>query len=225
MKRIRRVVLVLAMMGSLCVPEASAQDDPGQYIAKAKFLSIAPGFVEWPTSAFKNANSPLQICVHGDFSFGTSFGGAAARSYTCAPRRRKRRTDHSLGDIDHFKKVNDTFGRATGDDVLREVASRLGGSVRTYDAVSRYGEEFLIVLNGCRTQMGANRAENIRLARGASCRNGNWSDYGFHELGSCRHGRLAGFELRTINQRKLMSRFTVRRSGALTGRYLRGLPV
>jgi diguanylate cyclase (GGDEF)-like protein len=62
--------------------------------------------------------------------------------------------------------VNDTFGRATGDDVLREVASRLGGSVRTYDAVSRYGEEFLIVLNGCRTQMGANRAENIRLAIG-----------------------------------------------------------
>lgn len=37
--------------------------------------------------------------------------------------------------------------------------------MRTYDAVSRYGgEEFLIVLNGCRTQMGAKRAENIRHA-------------------------------------------------------------
>ena len=37
--------------------------------------------------------------------------------------------------------------------------------MHTYDAVSRSGgEEFLIVLNGCRTQMGANRAENIRHA-------------------------------------------------------------
>ena len=61
--------------------------------------------------------------------------------------------------------MNDTYGHAAGDEVLREIACRLRDSVRTYDAVSRYGgEEFLIVLNGCRTQMGANRAENIRHA-------------------------------------------------------------
>jgi diguanylate cyclase (GGDEF)-like protein len=50
-------------------------------------------------------------------------------------------------DIDHFKSVNDTFGHIAGDDVLREVASRLTDSVRPYDAVSRYGgEEFLLVM-------------------------------------------------------------------------------
>jgi HPt (histidine-containing phosphotransfer) domain-containing protein len=60
------------MIASVWAPETSAQEDAHSYEAKAKFPSIAPGFVEWPTSALKNANSPLQICVHGDFSFGTN---------------------------------------------------------------------------------------------------------------------------------------------------------
>jgi diguanylate cyclase (GGDEF)-like protein len=68
-----------------------------------------------------------------------------------------------LGDIDHFKRVNDTFGHAAGDAALRAVAKLLVDSVRNYDAVSRYGgEEFLIVLPGCDAIAGAQRAEFIR---------------------------------------------------------------
>lgn len=49
-------------------------------------------------------------------------------------------------DVDHFKKVNDTWGHSAGDDVLRHVATILTDSTRPNDYVFRYGgEEFLIV--------------------------------------------------------------------------------
>jgi diguanylate cyclase (GGDEF)-like protein len=52
-----------------------------------------------------------------------------------------------LCDIDHFKQVNDSHGHLVGDEVLRQVSSRLSSCTRSGDLVGRYGgEEFLILL-------------------------------------------------------------------------------
>ncbi len=68
-----------------------------------------------------------------------------------------------LLDIDHFKKINDSYGHFAGDAVLREAAARLRGNMRTYDQVGRYGgEEFLVVLPNCDLEQAANQAERMR---------------------------------------------------------------
>jgi diguanylate cyclase (GGDEF)-like protein len=53
----------------------------------------------------------------------------------------------SMIDLDHFKKINDTYGHSSGDDVLRFVASELRDHTRQPDEIGRYGgEEFLVLL-------------------------------------------------------------------------------
>ena len=66
-------------------------------------------------------------------------------------------------DIDNFKKVNDTYGHATGDLVLKSVAHVLQGCIRPMDTVSRIGgEEFAIILPNCPLDFGQTAAERVR---------------------------------------------------------------
>lgn len=55
-----------------------------------------------------------------------------------------------LADLDHFKRINDSFGHAVGDVVLAEAGARLQAPLRSYQAVGRLGgEEFLLLLPNC----------------------------------------------------------------------------
>lgn len=68
-----------------------------------------------------------------------------------------------LADLDKFKRVNDTYGHLAGDHVLVEVARRMRGCLRSYDAIGRYGgEEFLLVLPNSAPDVAGDLAERIR---------------------------------------------------------------
>jgi diguanylate cyclase (GGDEF)-like protein len=66
-------------------------------------------------------------------------------------------------DIDHFKKVNDTYGHAAGDEVLKQFAEILKDEAREIDRVGRYGgEEFLLLLPGTVLDSAVTFAERLR---------------------------------------------------------------
>ncbi|OGW51327.1 MAG: hypothetical protein A2V62_05395 [Nitrospirae bacterium RBG_19FT_COMBO_58_9] len=70
-----------------------------------------------------------------------------------------------IADLDHFKRVNDTYGHPVGDAVIREAAQRLRESARLYDHVGRVGgEEFLIVAPDCDLDTLQECAERFRTA-------------------------------------------------------------
>ncbi|MBW8845217.1 MAG: GGDEF domain-containing protein [Burkholderiales bacterium] len=75
-----------------------------------------------------------------------------------------------LLDIDHFKRVNDRWGHAAGDEVLRRVAAIAAANLRASDVIGRWGgEEFLVACRGHHIDDAARLAEKLR----ASVENGN----------------------------------------------------
>lgn len=68
-----------------------------------------------------------------------------------------------MADIDHFKKVNDTYGHPAGDEVLKKFAQVAGSALRRCDLLCRWGgEEFLILLRGTVQEESLQIADRIR---------------------------------------------------------------
>ena len=68
-------------------------------------------------------------------------------------------------DIDHFKKINDTYGHSCGDEVLKQLAKVLTSSLRSHDIIARYGgEEFVVLLSNTSAEDSLIVAEKIRVS-------------------------------------------------------------
>jgi diguanylate cyclase (GGDEF)-like protein len=82
---------------------------------------------------------------------------------------RRRRAEDRVGvlmiDIDRFKRLNDTFGHAVGDHVLREVAQAIAAAVRDDDVPARFGgEEFAVLLKNPSPKVALDVGERVRRA-------------------------------------------------------------
>ena len=86
-----------------------------------------------------------------------------ARRELLRAARRRQPVALIMADIDHFKKVNDTYGHLVGDAVLQECAARLQARLRGEDLCGRFGgEEFIVLLPETDSQSAFGVAEDIR---------------------------------------------------------------
>lgn len=85
--------------------------------------------------------------------------------YLSDARRHKFPVSILVIDLDHFKKINDTYGHSVGDVVLNAIGQVLKNNCRAEDLVARFGgEEFVMILTHCDIDFAATKAESIRLA-------------------------------------------------------------
>ncbi|MEP6897653.1 MAG: diguanylate cyclase [Rhodanobacter sp.] len=85
----------------------------------------------------------------------------------------------ALVDLDHFKRVNDTYGHQAGDAVLRSVALRLATHLRSTDMLGRYGgEELLMMMENIDETNATRRLEDLREEAGSAQH--AWGDATFH---------------------------------------------
>jgi diguanylate cyclase (GGDEF)-like protein len=78
-------------------------------------------------------------------------------------KRHQRQFSILMFDIDHFKRVNDTFGHSAGDEVIRAVGTLISAEIRSTDKVARFGgEEFVVLLRETDEQFAATLADRLR---------------------------------------------------------------
>ena len=97
--------------------------------------------------------------------FNRRFFDEQAVSIYAQSRRYQQPLTFAVGDIDYFKRINDKFSHAVGDEVLRRVAALLRSTMRESDVVARYGgEEFVLALPNTSASQAAVACNKLRHA-------------------------------------------------------------
>lgn len=154
--------------GSTSIAEQDREARHSQYVAMAQSISGALSTIALRESLEQAALTDELTSLPNRRSFQTDVARMLSRHS---------RTDEgfafALLDIDHFKRVNDTYGHDVGDRVLQTVARVMSGGIRGFDVVARVGgEEFGLLLCNLTKEAAEARFEAIRDEIAARCQIG-----------------------------------------------------
>ena len=150
------VVSIVAVIVSAATAEFSTDIEPRELPITASWLNLSRcllllAFFSIAAAGRRFADrqaAELEYLAAHDSLTGSLTGHALRRRLTDSLGADQHATTAVLFiDLDHFKRINDTYGHATGDEVLRHVSERLRGAVREHDIVGRIGgDEFVVAL-------------------------------------------------------------------------------
>lgn len=133
-----------------------------------RFYSNLEQLVEERTSELKEANATISHLAATDELtelYNRRYFNDRLSAAISAARRHSYHLSMIMIDLDHFKKVNDTYGHSAGDLVLKTFADLLRDMMRVEDVAARWGgEEFIIILPHTPGEAAAALAERIRIA-------------------------------------------------------------
>lgn len=142
------------------------------YFLATSFLALSGGFFALRTLLKRGVMQPMQNAGNAwkKLASEDALTGIASRHHVLQTLERlisQNRSEASISviflDIDHFKRVNDTWGHLAGDQILHDVAQRIKSSVRHSDGLGRYGgEELLVVLPNTARSEASVRAQAFR---------------------------------------------------------------
>ncbi len=166
------LVLCVRTVHTLVLPDTAAGALDSNPLQAATFatgallpLMASYGFLLLCTERMR---AELERSASIDFLTGILNRGAIEHAGTRAFARARRRGSPCavvVIDIDHFKRLNDAFGHAVGDQALRLAVERLSGSLRSDDTLGRLGgEEFLMLLDDSDEEKSMLAAERLRRA-------------------------------------------------------------
>ncbi|MGK2877099.1 MAG: diguanylate cyclase [Solirubrobacterales bacterium] len=140
---------------------------------------------------------------------------AALRNRTVELAQRSAYTAEPVGvivaDIDHFKRVNDQFGHAVGDEVLKDIAHVMRKELRAFDLAYRIGgEEFLVLLPGANSEEAKEFADELHRVLGAAPRGGQAVTMSFG-VSASRYGDV--FEYDKVFERADAALYLAKNSG------------
>ncbi|WP_237158710.1 GGDEF domain-containing protein [Shewanella khirikhana] len=179
-------------------------------------LSVILGLITWGWHSLKNQRRLKQLAEYDSLTGLLSRGHftQVAQSALTHAQTLKAPVSCVLFDVDHFKRINDCFGHATGDWALKQVASLCREQVREFEIFGRIGgEEFCLILPECDSAHARVIADKLRRTLASCDTSASGNDFVLTASFGLTDSQQAGYSLDQLLAQADRAMYSAKRAG------------